>query len=220
MRFATTVALSTLALAATATAVPVAGDSGSEGTGRGSCHHHGKSQHKKMTSTKCQNIKGATVVGYKSDGNCYDKAMLSHFATLHPSSSGTCYYVPSKSGLSLNDLDERSLLEARGTKTKLLLGAVGAGLLWHAFKPKHKEHHEEYHEESQSAPSSYESREFYDYEDLNARDFEDFDYLYGRDLDVLEGRSVGKVLLGAAIGGIAAHEWGKHEKKKEEESED
>jgi len=226
MRFTTTVALSTLALATTATAVPVVGESSSTGTGRGSCHHHGKSHHKKMSPAKCQNIKGATVVGYKADGNCYDKAMLSHLATLYPASSGTCYYVPSKSSSDSDDIDERSLLEARGIKTKIVLGAIGAGLLWHVLK--HKKHHDEpheQHEESQDSPSppsgpGDERREVSDFVGLDARDLDAYDYFYGRDFDVLEGRSAGKVLLGAGLGAFAVHEWDKHEKNEKEESEE
>ncbi|KAF8906984.1 hypothetical protein CPB84DRAFT_1769135 [Gymnopilus junonius] len=169
MRFATMVALSTLASIASATAIPVVGELSLEGTGRGSYHHHDKSQHKKMASA---NIKGATVVGYKSDGNCYDKAMLSYFATLYPSSSGTCYYVPSKSGSSLDDLDERSLLEVRSIRKSILLSGLSLVHKLHLFKP---------------CLSRIQPREFYDFEDFDARDYEDRDYFYGRDFDVLEG---------------------------------
>jgi len=133
----------------------------------------------------------------------------------------------SKSSSGSDDLDERSMLEARGTKTKIVLGAIGAGLLWHALKHKkhpeehHEEHHEQ-HEESQGAPPSgpgNERREVSDFMGLDARDLDAYDYFYGRDFDVLESRSAGKVLLGAGLGAFAVHEWDKHEKKEKEKEE-
>ncbi|PPQ96006.1 hypothetical protein CVT26_016168 [Gymnopilus dilepis] len=234
MRFASTVALSTLALAATAAAVPSHShshhdSSSSESTGRGSCHHHGKSHHKKMSASKCQNLKDASVVGYKSDGNCYDKDMLSHLATLHPNSSGTCYYVPSKSSSDAEDLDDRAL-EERSLKHWLVAGAATAAV--HQQHKKDREHHEQQQYDGQPSSSENEPREFIDIDDylygrefddvdeLYEREFDDLDGLYERDLNVLEERGAGKVILGAIAGGWAAHEWDKHEKKEKKEKEE
>lgn len=104
------------------------------------------------------------------------------------------------------------------TQGKHLFTSICALLITLCMKKHHEEHHEEHHEqheENQAAPPSgpgYERREVSDFVGLDARDLDAYDYFYGRDFDVLEGRSAGKVLLGAGLGAFAVHEWDKHEK--------
>jgi hypothetical protein len=96
-----------------------------------------------------------------------------------------------KSIQTARDLDA---LEGRGLKGVLFGGLAAAGIyhLWH----KHNQNKAA--NNPPSAPPAYDERELLD---------DDFE---ARDLDNLEGRGLGKVLLGAGAGALLVHEIDKH----------
>jgi len=99
-----------------------------------------------------------------------------------------------KSFQTARDLDA---LEGRGVKG-LLFGGLAAGAVYHFWHKHNQKKAAAAAANTPPAEPAVDSRELYD---------DDFE---GRDLDALEGRGVGKVLLGAAAGALLVHEIEKH----------
>jgi hypothetical protein len=202
MRFSTVVVLSTLSLGVTAAAIPLPQPVGETSVksvqiARDVDALEGRSVKKVVFGA----IAAATIYHFWNKHKKNQAAKAANNAPVEPAGEPT----PEARELLEDDFEARDLqeyytraldaLERRGVG-KVLLGAAAGALLVHEV-------------EKHSHPSEKEA-------ELEERDLYEYD---ARDLDALERRSVGKVLLGAAVGALLVHEVEKHSHHAEKEAE-